>query len=67
MPYAKVPHAAIKARTISAIPIVNQKSRWHPVPSTTFHDLLRCSIRCWMPRHFSVEDFSVGVPNHKEE
>jgi hypothetical protein len=20
-----------------------------------------------MPRHFSVEDFSVGVPNHKED
>jgi hypothetical protein len=30
--YAKVPHATIKARTIAAIPVVNQKSRCRPVP-----------------------------------
>jgi hypothetical protein len=64
--YAKVPHATIKARTIATIPIVNQKSRWRPVPGAAFHDLLGCPIRCWMPRHLSVGDFSVGVPNHKE-
>jgi hypothetical protein len=67
LPYAKVPHATIKARTIAAIPIVNQKSRWRPVPSAAFHDLLGCPSRYWMPRHFSVEDFSVGVPNHEED
>jgi hypothetical protein len=49
VPYAKVPHATIKARTITAVPIVNQKSRWRPVPGAAFHDLLRCPVRCWMP------------------
>jgi hypothetical protein len=67
VPYAKVPHATIKARTIAAVPIVNQKSRWRPVPGAAFHDLLRCPVRCWMPRHFSVEDFSVGMPDHEED
>jgi hypothetical protein len=67
LPYAKVPHATIKARAIATIPIVNQKSRWRPVPGAAFHDLLRCPIRCWMPRHFSMEDFSVGMPNHEED
>jgi hypothetical protein len=51
---------------LAAIPIVNQKSRWRPVPGAAFHDLLGCPIRCWMPRHLSMEDFSVSVPNHKE-
>jgi len=23
-------------------------------------------IRCWMPRHFSVADFPVAVPNQEE-
>jgi hypothetical protein len=67
LPYAKVPQATIKARTIAVISIVNQKSRWRPVPGAAFHYLLRCSIRCWMPRDFSVEDFSVRVPNHEED
>jgi hypothetical protein len=64
--YAKVPHATIKARTMAAVPVVNQKSRCRPVLVAAFHDLLGCPTRCWMPRHLSVEDFSVGVPNHKE-
>jgi hypothetical protein len=67
LPYAKVSHATIKARTIATIPIANQKSRWRPVPGAAFHDLLGCPIRCWMPRHLSVEDFSVGGPNHEKD
>jgi hypothetical protein len=62
-----MPHATIKARTIATIPIVNQKSRWRPVPGAAFHDLLGCPICCRMPGHFSVEDLSVGVPNHEED
>jgi hypothetical protein len=42
------------------------RRRRPPVPGAAFHDLLCCPIRCWMSRHFFVEDFSVGVPNHEE-
>jgi hypothetical protein len=60
-------NATIKARTIVAVPIANQKSRGRPGPGAAFHDLLRCPVRCWMPHHFSMEDFSVGVPDHEED
>jgi hypothetical protein len=68
LPYAKVPLATIKARTKAAILIANQKTRWHPVPNAACYDSLRrlMLIRCWMPRHFNVADFPVGVPNHEE-
>ena len=66
LPYAKVPLATIKARTKAAILIANQKTRWHPVPSAACCDSLRWLIRCWMPRHFSVADFPVAVPNQEE-
>jgi hypothetical protein len=56
--YAKVLHATIKARTMAAVSIVNQKSRGRLLPGAAFHNLLRCPIRCRMARHFDVEDFS---------
>jgi hypothetical protein len=65
--YAKVAHAAIEARTIAAIAIMNQKSRWRSVSGAAFHDLLRCPVRCRTSRHFEVDDFSVSMPNHKED
>jgi hypothetical protein len=43
-----------------------QKARWRSVPGA-FRDLLCGPIRCRMPCHLRVEDFSVGVPNHEED
>jgi hypothetical protein len=65
--YAKVPHAKIKARTIAAISIANQNHRgaWSQARHSTI--LPCCPIRCWMPRHLSVEDLSVGMPNYEED
>jgi hypothetical protein len=65
--YAEVPDSTIKARTVAAISIVNQKSRRRPVPGAAFHDLLCSPIRCRMLCHFGVEAFSVGMPNHEED
>jgi hypothetical protein len=32
------------------------------------HPTICCApICCWMLRHFSVDDFSVGMPNHEED
>jgi hypothetical protein len=60
-------HVVIKTRAIAAATIVNQESRWRSVPGAAFHDLLRCPLSRWTARHFDVEDFPVGVPNHEED
>jgi hypothetical protein len=67
LPYAKVAHAAFKARAMAAIAIVNQKSWWRSAPGAAFHHLPHCPVRYRMSRHFEVEDFSVSKPNHEED
>src|SRR5690348_9405438 len=47
--------------------IVNEKSRWPPIPGTAFDNLLGGPFRRRVARHASVQDFSIGVPDHEED
>jgi hypothetical protein len=58
--YSDAPHATVEARTIAAVAIVNQKSRWRVVPDAVFHDLLCGPVRRGMLRHFNVENLSTS-------
>src|SRR6516162_11341302 len=65
--YSETPHATIEVRTIAAVAIVNQESRWRSIPGAAFHDLLRNPVRCRMPRHCNVEDLPVREPDDEED
>jgi hypothetical protein len=67
LPYSEAPQAAIEVRTIAAVAIVNQKSRWRSVPGAAFHDLLCGPVRCRMPRHLNVEDLPVSESDDEED
>src|SRR5215468_8176751 len=65
--YPEAPHATIEACSIAAVAIMNQKSWWRSIPGAAFHHLLSCPARCWMPRHFNVEDLSVCESDDEED
>jgi hypothetical protein len=56
----------LKRQTIPAVVVVNQNSRWPSIPSAAFDYLLRCPVRRRIWRHRSVQNFSIGVPDHKK-
>jgi hypothetical protein len=65
--YSDAPHATVEARTIAAVAIVNQKSRWRVVPDAVFHDLLCGPVRRGMLRHFNVENLSTSLASRMDE
>jgi hypothetical protein len=52
---------------VAAVAIVNEKSRWPPIPGTAFDNLLGRPFGRRVACHADVQDFSIGVPNHEED
>src|SRR5215470_4399756 len=67
LPYPEAAHATIKAYSIAAVAIMNQKSRWGSIPGAAFNDLLCDPASRRMPRHFNVEDLSVCESDNEED
>jgi hypothetical protein len=63
---AKVSHAALERRTITAVAVVNEKT-WRPsIPSAAFDYLLGSPLRRRTWRYRDVQNFSIDVPDHKK-
>jgi hypothetical protein len=64
---AKVSHAALERRTITAVAVVNEKT-WRPsIPSAAFDYLLGSPLRRRTWRYRDVQNFSIDVPDHKKD
>jgi len=64
---AKVSHAAVECRAITAVAVVNEKT-WRPsIPSAAFDYLLSSPLRRRTWRHRDVQNFSIDVPDHKKD
>jgi hypothetical protein len=65
--YSEAPQAVIEGHAVAAVAIVNEKSRWPPIPGTALDNLLGRPFSRRVARHANVQDFSIGVPNHEED
>jgi hypothetical protein len=65
--YSETPQAVIEGHAVAAVAIVNEKSRWPPIPGAAFDNLFGRPFGRRVACHADVQDFSIGVPNDEED
>jgi hypothetical protein len=65
--YSEAPQAVIEGHAVAVVAIVNEKSRWPPIPGTAFDNLFGRPFGRRVACHADVQDFSIGVPNDEED